>query len=83
MKMGVVAFRIEARPLEMRNSPQAISTKGSELLRKPSSRKRSHSLLDRGMDWPCAANHRFIATAASPTRPSTTVTGGSAATSTL
>ena len=37
-------------PLVMRVSPQAISTKGSELLSKPSSRKRSHSLPDSGID---------------------------------
>ena len=53
------------------------------MLRKPSSRKRSHSLPDIGIDWPCASSQRFIAMAAMPTRPSTTVTGGNAATSTL
>ena len=80
MKIGVVALRIEAMPLLMRVSPQAISTNGMTLLSRPSSRKRAQSLGLRGIAVPCANSHRFIATAAIPTRPSTTVTGGNTAT---
>ena len=83
MKMGVVAFRIEAMPLVMCVSPQAISTKGIALFSRPRSRKRFHRPPPSDSGVPRTASHRFSAMAANPTRPNTTVTGGRTATNTL
>ena len=80
---GVVALRMDARPLLTRVSPQQIRIKGTTLLRMPSRKncgawdKTGRRLLRRD------ANIRLSARAASVTRPITTVSGGNSCTSTL
>ena len=82
MKSGVVAFRIEARPLAISVWPQKIRLNGMRLFSPPMIRKAPQARYEVGMRKPRARTTRLSATAARPTRPSTTVNGRRSASAT-
>jgi hypothetical protein len=82
VKSGVVALRIEARPLAMWFWPQTISTMGIALLRTPMPKKAAQALGSRGSLTPAILSTRCRASAARATRQATMVSGGSSFTAT-
>jgi hypothetical protein len=74
---------MDARPLAIRVSPNTISVKGITLFSVPMAKNWSQSRPLEGIRSPLASKNRLRAMAASPTRPRTTVKGGSASTITL
>src|SRR5579859_6041735 len=74
---------MEASPLETRVSPQTIKVNGTTLLRIPMTINDPHNRGDLGIGSRRTTSNRFSNSAASPTRPRTTVKGGNSATSTL
>ncbi len=79
---GVVALRMDARPLAMWVCPQTIRLNGSRLLRKPMAMNATHARRSDGMCRPIASTATLSASAAIPTRSTTMVNGGRPSTAT-
>ena len=74
---GVVALRIEPRPLGMWVMAHISKQNGSALLRKPIAQSAIHDLRSVGRGAPVARRIASSTSAASATRSTTMVTGGS------
>ena len=83
VKIGVVALRIEARPLAMWVWPQKISVNGSALLRRPSTAKAGPARASGARLSPVTRAKTARIAAAMATRPSAKVSGGKSSTATL
>ena len=82
VKSGVVALRIEARPLAMWVCPHAMSENGIALFSSPMPKKASQVLASHGIGERVARSTRCRAAAAIATRSSTMVKGGTVLTTT-
>ena len=80
---GVVAFRIEASPLAIRVWPHRIRLNGTRLFSAPMARKARQARASPGILPPPVSTARLSASAATPTRPSATVSGGRPESATL
>ncbi len=82
MNSGVAPLRIAARPLLICVCAQTMRLKGMRLLSTPMAAKADQLARSPGMVRPVACTRTLSATAARPTRASTTLSGGNSATAT-